>query len=1366
MILLVVPSQALAQIPEFLETWRWNQFTAYHGLPPGVVSRLVETTEGVVWTQTGDDLLRFDGYQWNAAGESSGLPAGRITRLLPDLRGNVIVILDGVLYHGGSEGFKRQVLEDVKNVVPLEKTRWIVHLGDTLVLFDQEQGRLLPATWSTPLGDIRMLARTRKGNVWVNSTEGLFMWSRDEWILKMKSSTRPLAIQGIVEDPRGNGVLSVANPYEYRGLWEWGPESSPRYNPAARGGDNILSMSISPGGDVLALHQSGHIRVRKGGTWSGIDPVPSQLRNAHVVYFRANGDFLAGAEGAMFVYRNVESRWSHQEYGGSDPRDIVNAILRTKTGDLWLGTSDGVIVRRNDGREDWMKKILNVSLGAVTGLAEDGGGNLWVTSGANFPGAFRWDGKRWSYFGAGQGLNAPFVHKVRIDRKGRAWFLGIGDRMGDEEREPGAFVRERDVFVPWGRREGLKSGRIYDFVEDEVGAFWFATAAGISRWSGKWKHWGTADGLKSDPVFVLATDTSGGIWFGDRGSGLGRIRSDDSVQYLTTAGGLIHNNVYGLARDEAENLWIATHGGLSKLKNGSFVNFGTSSGLRNRRLWPLMVEPGVVLAGTHGNGLAILKRSGKEEFPPNVLVEKVIVEGNDVLLRWKPYSYWEDVPREEIDTRVRIDNQAWSKWTRAREMTLTDIESGTYSVTVQARGFFGDPGPESTPAVFQVTDAFYEMPVFYVPLGTLVAAFLALWMVTTARKRKQDRALQESRLRIETIVTRSPVILFSIDTKSVITLIEGKGLEYLHLTADQIIGKNIEDFSSEMPDLASLFSHSFEHEEFSTVLVLRGRVLDVHTSKYYDDHGSLEGIIGVAVDITELRKAEAERYQSDVRYRELFEQANDAIYIIAADSEQILEANPSACALYGFDQEEFIGSSLELLTEDLRRGKETIKTILSQGQVHNFESLHHRKGGTPIHVVINASRIDYRGKPAILVIARDVTEQRMLQRQLIEAQKIQSLGTLAGGIAHDFNNILGIIMGFASLSEVAAVDGTKIRGHLDAIKTASERGAALVQQILTFARKKDVQLVTLDINQVIRELEVLLRETFPKTISVELELDGSIPAIAGDKTQLHQALLNLFVNARDAMTQGGNIVIRTDVQNADSVRFHFPQASAASYVQVSVADNGEGIGESVLERIFDPFFTTKEIGKGTGLGLAVVYGIVSGHRGHIRVESKVGKGTTVTMLFPALELSSPKPQDEGTMPEDLEKGTETVLIVEDEELLRELLSVMLEERGYTVLLASDGNEGVLKYAEHKEAIDLVLLDMGLPGISGFDTYQQIRNVNPAVAAIICSGFFDPDQREQMVTSGIRAFVQKPYDPATLLRTIRSVLSDRADSTKS
>lgn len=506
-------------------------------------------------------------------------------------------------------------------------------------------------------------------------------------------------------------------------------------------------------------------------------------------------------------------------------------------------------------------------------------------------------------------------------------------------------------------------------------------------------------------------------------------------------------------------------------------------------------------------------------------------------------------------------------------------------------------------------------------------------------------------------------------------------------------------------------------------------------------------------ELARRRELERSLVESERTYKELVENAMVGVFKSNVWGE-ILYVNPAMVQMFEYDSaEEMMARNALAHYKDISDRERFIEELTRSGRVANFE-LHLLTKNQRVKVVQVSATLENN---IISGMVRDITTLKALEKRLTEIQRLESLGTLAGGIAHDFNNILGIILGHAALVARFSDKSERVRRGIEAIISASQRGSGLVRQLLTFARKADVLLETVHINTVVNDVARLLTETFPKNIAIEKKLAGGLPLLTADINQLHQVLINLCVNARDAMPSGGTLTLHTRLVRGEDVQARFPNAQSEHYVAVDVTDTGTGMSEEIRRRVFEPFFTTKERGKGTGLGLAVVYGIVESHAGYVDVVSVPGEGSTFTVLLPARGTGAEREEERVHVSEALPTGTETILIIEDEEYLRELAEAVLTTHGYTVLTAANGEEGVTLYRERQSHIDLVLSDLGLPKLSGYDVFRHILQINPFVRFMLTSGYIDPEQKAEVLALGAKYVLQKPYTPDDLLRRVRAAL---------
>ncbi|MDE3056950.1 MAG: PAS domain S-box protein [Bacteroidota bacterium] len=521
------------------------------------------------------------------------------------------------------------------------------------------------------------------------------------------------------------------------------------------------------------------------------------------------------------------------------------------------------------------------------------------------------------------------------------------------------------------------------------------------------------------------------------------------------------------------------------------------------------------------------------------------------------------------------------------------------------------------------------------------------------------------------------------------------------------------------------------------------------------DHDEFLGCVLLGRDISERMLAEEQiREQA-----ELLDNANDAI-IVADLSFYITYWNKGAERLYGWTNGEALCLNVAdlLETKDDHAFAQAINTLQEQGE-RSGEEQHRTKEGKHLFVETRWTLIrDSRNVPkAILMINTDRTEKRQLEQQFLRAQRLGSLGTIASGIAHDLNNVLSpVLMGVHGIRK--KLNDERSLQILDSMEQSTKRGATMVRQILAFVRGLESERGIVHFRYLAAELEKILRETFPKNILLEKEIAPDLFPVTGDSTQLHQVLLNLCVNARDAMPEGG--VLRLKAENTDITKDDVPlhaDAKEGKYVLVTVSDTGVGIPREILEKIFDPFFTTKEAGKGTGLGLSTVLTIVKHHGGFVLVKSEVRKGTTFSMYFPAAEESLAE-QAEEEKPELPAGHGEHVLLVEDEAAILQIAKETLETYGYNIIAAKDGAEAIALYAEQGKNIHIVLTDSNLPYVDGRTMIRILKRMNPAVRIVASSGLSPGVDPKEMLNLGADAYIQKPYTVEKLLRTLHDVLN--------
>jgi PAS domain S-box-containing protein len=502
--------------------------------------------------------------------------------------------------------------------------------------------------------------------------------------------------------------------------------------------------------------------------------------------------------------------------------------------------------------------------------------------------------------------------------------------------------------------------------------------------------------------------------------------------------------------------------------------------------------------------------------------------------------------------------------------------------------------------------------------------------------------------------------------------------------------------------------------------------------------------------------------KSELMLRSLFENANDGIMIMNRDG-VILNANQKACDIHGFNKDTLIGTNIKLLEtqESQHLYKDRMARIL-RGESLLFETQHYRRDGTKISLEISSKAIEVEGTTYVQSFHRDITEKKRLQQQLFQSQKMESIGVLAGGIAHDFNNILSAILGHAELlHEFSNLDSSG-KERVRIIENSARKAGQMISKLLSFARKGNFERVPINLNDIVKDsVELLERMMTKKNVAIRMELDRTLQSIEGDANQLEQVVMNIIVNAGDAMPDGGAIAVATSTVDLgrDATSVH-SLLLPGKYVVLKISDTGPGIPEEIRDRIFDPFFTTKGPGKGTGLGLAMVYGIVKEHQGVIDVRTKLGSGTTFEIYLPASAKLMPRLE---RPPVASMTGREKVLVVDDEEDIVSFIKDVLESQGYKVLATTNPVYALDIFKEIKDTIDLVISDIVMPLVNGKELIRHLKLIKPSVKILAISGYEGGaiDKKDK----DINGFIRKPFEGIYLLTVVRRIL-DAAETPSS
>ena len=653
-----------------------------------------------------------------------------------------------------------------------------------------------------------------------------------------------------------------------------------------------------------------------------------------------------------------------------------------------------------------------------------------------------------------------------------------------------------------------------------------------------------------------------------------------------------------------------------------------------------------------------------------------------------------------------------------------------------------------------------------------VAHFVAVKQDVTERNRATE-ALRMSDSLYQSLVENVPQHIFRKDVAGRFTFGNGPFCKALGKPLADILGKTDLDFSP--PELAAKYRQDdlrvlqtgqpFEGEE--TFQQANGESVTVNVLKtpLRDLTGQIVGLQGISWDITERRLAQEARRESEDNYRALIELSPNAIFLHC--EEKFVYANPATLKLLGADQpEQLLGRSVFDIVppENHDTIHRRIRHAGAGGLTPPLDQRILRLDGAAVEVEGTSIPFTFKGKPAVQTIMRDITERKQLEQQLRQAQKLEAVGQLAGGVAHDFNNVLAVIRGNAELLLMEADNHTPgTEDCLKQITAASERAANLTRQLLTFSRKQVMQSRPLILNEVIKDLTKMLKRVIGEQIDLQCCYGGQLPFVQADAGMIEQALVNLAINARDAMPRGGQLLISSEAVRFDEGHPHtHPKARAGQFVCLTVKDAGTGIAPEHLPRIFEPFFTTKELGKGTGLGLATVYGIVQQHQGWIEVISQPGAGTTFKIFLPGIPppaVAAAPPHAEANPP----GGSETILLVEDDYAVRMITRRVLECHGYKIYEATTAMEALDVWRSRAEGIALLLTDIVMPqGITGRDLAEQLRASRPTLKVVLMSGYSADvvGKDTEFFQQTQSYFLQKPCSARTLLETVRSCLDGK------
>jgi PAS domain S-box-containing protein len=757
------------------DLWRWVHFTQADGLPSAEVHQVVESADRTIWANTALGVSWHEGYQWQPVPCPILEKLGKVHSLQPFDDSSVL-----------GTGTEQPVIFEKTGCRPVpltlngnpvritgasRKSEGLVVVQDGSLNYYTWDGKgtaLQPMPGAGKATFNSFLTISAADTVFSADSRGLNRVDRSGvttllpiTTLKNPSHVSSLVIRSSSNNRRGEGVLSIAFPSEWMGLWRWGP-TEPLHRIATTERQIARQAAISDAGEVVALYNSDEVWLQEFGKWSRIQPVPAPLRQANQVYFDSKGRLWVCSLGGLHMLRADDTLWSQLQFPFPDLHNHFLSLLVSKDGSLWAGTADGIIVISPSGQTRKIESIGSQKLGLITGLAQDSSGAIWCSSGASFEGLFRLQNETWQRFGPAEGLAATYFHSIQIDRQGRLWANSSGG--GNSERPAGAFLLENGRFSRWDQSTGLINSRVYAVASAPNRDLWFATSKGISRKSGEtWTHWTHKEGLRPAGIFAITVNRQGGVFFLDRRHGLGRIDAQGKLSYTQIGNGAKADAAWALREDDQGNLWVSTRAGLQLFRNQEWSNIGSSAGLETAEVWPTAFWKNHLCAGTDGGGMHCLNLALLNRPAPKLQLNPARIDASSAFLSWKLMSFEQSQIAPGIRTRYRLNGGNWSAWTNSNNATLTNLSSGNHSVEFEAIDQFGAKTAAPVALAISIPAPFYRQPVYLVPVGlSLAAALTAIYLFVT-RTYQHNKKLAEKEESFRALIEYSSVGITLLD---------------------------------------------------------------------------------------------------------------------------------------------------------------------------------------------------------------------------------------------------------------------------------------------------------------------------------------------------------------------------------------------------------------------------------------------------------------------------------------------------------------------------------------------------------------------------------------------------------------------------
>ena len=1125
------------------------------------------------------------------------------------------------------------------------------------------------------------------------------------------------------------------------------------FQPVAGVAGSVYSLDEDSSGLLLAGTRNGLV------TWQGDRWVPwGKITGAvwTVYHDRADGWWFGTPDA---LYHSRGGRLERFDAAAGLPPGGVSSILESRNGQLWVGTDGGGLARLVNRRFQRFAATDGLSDDAVTFLLEDREGSLWV--GTRHGGLNRFRQPVFTTYTPSEGLAAKVIWSVYGDRQGALW---IGTEAGGLDRMqqgrfthylPGtsvlATLQTKDGVLWAATRAGLarlRSGRwepmtfagthptlsVSALTEDHTGALWLGGSDGLYRWqSGVLHDYTQQAGLAATKVRAIVADRDGVLWIATHGHGLLRFQNERFTAY-TTKEGLSNDVVESLFADE-HGLWVGTEAGLNLVRNGTITVLPLKFAV-------LMTDLFTILKDSSGN-LWLSSDQGLGSVSERALL--AAADG--------PKGEREDILVQEmisLDGRRRIEfngssqNAGWKSpdgrlwFPSIKGLVVVDpahLTSNTLPPPVHIERIVVDGRAVAVSDSVSVPPGGGGLELHYTATSLLVPERVRF----RYRLEGYDHNWVDAGARRVAYYTHVP-----------------GGRYRFHVVAANNDGV-WNEAGAALPFRLGL--HFYETWWFYVVsgLAVVAAVLGIIRLRVRAIQDRAQHLSQLVTERTsELQLEVAERSRAEERYRHLFDSNPQPVWVNDRETLAFLAVNDAATRYYGYSREEFFALRLPDLQQP-DQSAALVEAIRGAGDDWRDSSTwHHRKkDGTAIEVEVAARAFTYAGRPAALIVAADMTARRDLEERLRQAQKMEAVGQLAGGIAHDLNNVLTAVMAHVDLAVTSLPPGNEQRDDLTQAQGAARRGASMIRKLLGFSRRERLVLTPLQLEALVAEIVPTVQRMLPK-IEIVVSWEQGLQPVAADAGAVQHMLLNIATNAADAMPDGGRMKVHVEPATSDEKQMAAQQWGATGhYVVLSVSDSGTGMTPETLARIFEPYFTTKPPERGSGLGMAMVYGLMKQHMGYVLVNSTLGVGTEVRLYFPvsAHAVEAPVAEARPVRPH----ARQTILVVEDQESVRNAATRGLTRAGYTVLAAVDGEEGLQQWHEHADTIDLVLSDIIMPRMGGLALYEAVSRERAGVPFLLTSGYTGEETQQHTEATKALPFLAKPWTLKELLAAVRGVL---------